>query len=139
MKRWSQVLKSICQLAGEKKLYVIEGDQDLNWYGMPLEDLCTNVDQSDGDLYKVMKSKAQEEVEGGGYIALVSPINLYVDIYPSDTKRFASSLNKARPFDITREYFRIGFFSTKEEAVNFFLEVSRKLKEEGINLHLFYG
>ncbi len=139
MKRWSQVLKRICQIAESKKLYVIEGDQDLNWYGMPLEDLCTNVDLSDTDLYKVMKSKAQEEVEGSGYIALVSPVNLYVDIFPSSSRRFASSFNKGRPFDITRDHFRIGFFNTKEEAVNFFLEVSRKLKEDGLNLHLFYG
>lgn len=139
MKRWSQILRKICEQSSGKQLFILEGDQDLNWYGMPLQDLCSNVDQSDQDLYRVMKGKAQEEVSGGGYVALVSPSNLYVDIYPADHRRFASSLNKSRPFDITREYFRIGFFNSKEEAVNFFLEVARKLREDGLNLHLFYG
>jgi hypothetical protein len=139
MKRWSKILEKICDVLGEKDLYILEADQELNWYGLPLKDLCGSLDLTDSELFKVIKGKVQEEVKGEGYIALVSPVNLYVDIYPYDRRRFSSGENRTRPFDVTREHFRVGFFKTKEDAVNFFLRVESLLKEEGINLHLFYG
>ncbi len=139
MQRWSRVLEKICRALGDKNLYIIEGDHELNWFGMPVRDICGSLNLKDGELYKIIKGKVQEEVKGSGFIALVSPVNLYVDIFPHDSRRFSSGEGRSRPFDITREHFRIGFFPSKEEAVNFFLKVEALLKEEGLNLHLFYG
>ncbi len=142
MNRWAKVLKGICEQALKegKEIYVVEGDPDMNWFGISLKDLCSDsvYSMSDFELYKMVKGKASEELKGGGFIALVNPVSFYADIYESNRPLFASSHNRSRPYDITREHFRVGFFTTKEEAVNFFLEVSKRLREEGINFHVFY-
>jgi len=76
-------------------------------------------------------------VSAGPVVAYISPVNFQVDIYESDRRRFAMS-GTQRPFAVTRDGFRIGFFQDKKEAVDFFIEVSKRLGEEGLNLHLFY-
>ncbi len=140
MNRWAKVLKVICEEAKGKNLYILEADSDMNWFGLPLKDLCTDSTYSlkDPEIYRMLKGKINEEVKGEGFVALVNPVNMYADIYESSRPLFASSWAKERPFDVTRDSFRLGFFETKEEAVNFFLKVSSRLKEEGISFHLFY-
>ncbi len=142
MNRWAKVLKGICEEALEagKEIYILEGDSEMNWFGISLKDLCSDSTYSMGDyeLYKLVKSKMSEEVNGEGFIALVNPANMYADIYESSRPLFPSSHNKTRPYDTTRDHFRIGFFKTKEEAVDFFLNVSKRLREEGIVFHVFY-
>ncbi len=142
MNRWAKVLKTMCEeaLSSGKEIYILEGDSQMNWFGISLKDVCSDsvYSMTDPEVYKMLKSKTNEEVKGEGFIALVNPVSMYVDIYESSRPFFASSHNKARPYDITRDHFRVGFFSAKEEAVDFFLRVSKRLKEEGINFHLFY-
>lgn len=141
MNRWGKVLRAICEEAQERgiELHVVEGDEDLNWFGAPLSNFCTEdlLSKEDAKLFKEVKASASEKVSAGNYIAYVSPINFQVDIYESDRRRFALP-STSRPFAITREGFRIGFFDTKEEAVDFFLGVGKKLNREGLSLHLFY-
>ncbi|MDQ7083131.1 MAG: hypothetical protein Q9N34_09455 [Aquificota bacterium] len=86
------------------KLFVLEGDSELNWYGAGLSDLCQEVDPTSEDAtpYKQVKSKVSDKVGGGGFIAYVSPVNFQVDIYESDRRRFPSSSGSSRPFSVTR-------------------------------------
>ena len=143
MNRWGKVLRAICEEAKERgvNLYILEGDESLNWFGFPVKEVCfeENFSKEDTELFKEVKAKAEAGVQGNGYIAYVSPLNFFVDIYESDRRRFAVSGASSRPFGVTRDGFRVGFFADKEEAVNFFLGVAKRLREEAsINLHLFY-
>ncbi len=142
MNRWAKVLRAVCEEAKEERveLFILEGDSELNWYGAGLSELCQEVEPTseDAPLYRKVKSKISDKVGGGGFIAYVSPVNFQVDIYESDRRRFPSSSESSRPFSVTRDGFRVGFFSNREEAVDFFLRVGKRLREEGINLHLFY-
>ncbi len=133
-------MRVICEEARDKDLYILEADSEMNWFGISLKDVCMSSTYSmkDTEIYRMLKGKINEEVRGGGFVALVNPANMYADIYESSRPLFASSWTKERPFDVTKDYFRLGFFETKEEAVNFFLKVSSRLREEGISFHLFY-
>ncbi len=142
MNRWSKVLKVICSQAREegKNLFILEADSELSWFALKLEEVCSDsfLSKRDTELFKEIKGKISEEVSAGKYIAYVSPVNLQIDIYEASRKRFASA-GTSRPFGITRDGFRIGFFESKDSAVDFFLRVRKKLKEEeSLNLHLFY-
>ena len=138
MNRWQKVLKAICDTAKDKscELYILEADRDLNWFGAPLSSLCSQdlLSRSDTQIYKSVKSSISSEVKGDGYIALVSPVNFLVDIYPHDAQRFALS-GLSRPFAVTRDSFRLGFFKDIDSAVEFFVEVSKRLE---VSLHLHY-
>ena len=141
MNRWGKVLRAVCEKAKEKgiELFILEADEDLNWFGMPIKEVCSEemFSKSDHQLFKEVKGRVEEEVSSGPVIAYLSPINFQVDIYESDKRRFTIS-GTQRPFAVTREGFRIGFFGDKKEAVDFFIEVSKRLEEEGLSLHLFY-
>ena len=138
MNRWQKVLKAICDTAKDRKedLYILEADRDMNWFGAPLSSLCSEdlLTKSDAQIYKAVKSSISSQVKGNGYIALVSPVNLLVDIYPHDVRRFALS-GLSRPFAVTRDSFRIGFFKDKDSAVEFFIEVGKRLE---VSLHLHF-
>ena len=140
MSRWAKTLLSICGESKDRELYLLEGDESLSWYGVSLGEICHEIKPSmnDSEVFKLVKGKTQKDVPKGEYIAYVSPVNFQVDIYESDRKRFINSSNSSRPFSITRDAFRIGFFPDKENAVDFFIKVRQRLKEEGITLHLFY-
>jgi hypothetical protein len=142
MNRWAKVLKVICEeaLKEGREIYVVEGDSQMRWFGLSLKDLCSDstYSMSDPEIYRIVKAKITEEVRGGGFMALVNPVNMYADIYESSRPLFASSHNRTRPYDVTRDHFRVGFFPTKEEAVDFFLRVSQRLREAGITFHIFY-
>ena len=141
MNRWGKVLRAVCEKAKEKgiELFILEADEDLNWFGLPIKEVCSEetLSKSDPQLFKEVKGKVEEKVSSGPVIAYLSPINFQVDIYESDRRRFPTS-GTQRPFAVTRDGFRIGFFGDKKEAVDFFIEVSKRLGEEGISLHLFY-
>ncbi len=143
MNRWGKVLKAICQEAKEEglSLCILEADADLNWFGLKVDEVCSEgfLSKTDSELYKEIKGRVSESVSPDSFIAYVSPVNLQVDIYESDRRRFANSTNTSRPFSVTRDGFRVGFFKDKDSAVDFFLKVRKRLKEEeGLNLHLFY-
>jgi hypothetical protein len=141
MNRWGKVLNALCEesISEGLELYILEADSELNWFGVKLSDLCSeeNLSKEDAELFKEVKGAVSEKLSAGPFVAYVSPINFQVDIYESDRKRFASS-NTSRPFGITREGFRLGFFNDRSSAVDFFLKVAKRLREKGINLHLFY-
>ncbi len=141
MNRWGKVLRSICEEAQEKglDLYILEADENLNWYGVALSEICSEelLSKSDNDIFKVVKGKVSEKKSGGGFIAYVSPVNFHVDVYESDRRRFQNPGTK-RPFSVTRDGFRMGFFDSKKMAVDFFLAVSKRLSQEGLSLHVFY-
>jgi len=141
MNRWGKVLKALCQEADSEglKLSVLEADGELNWFSASLEGLCSeeNYSKNDAELYKTVKGSVSDSVDAGKVIAYVSPVNFQVDIYEADRRRFATS-NTSRPFGVVRDGFRVGFFDSIDEAVNFFLGVAKRLREEGISLHLHY-
>ncbi|EDP76543.1 hypothetical protein [Hydrogenivirga sp. 128-5-R1-1] len=141
MNRWGKVLKALCQEADSRglKLAILEADGELNWFGAGVDKLCSdeNYSKSDAELYKIIKGSVSEGVNEGKVIAYVSPVNFQADIYEADRRRFATS-NTSRPFGVTRDGFRVGFFESVEEAVDFFLGVAKRLREEGLSLHLHY-
>ncbi len=141
MNRWAKVLETLCETAKESglNLFILEADDKLKWFGYPVGQICVEAlnGKKDTELFKEIKSKISEEVQAGKFIAYVSPVNFQVDIYESDRPRFAQA-GSSRPFCVTREGFRVGFFESKEDAVNFFLKVAKKLQEKGLRLHLFY-
>ncbi|RLJ71560.1 hypothetical protein BCF55_1864 [Hydrogenivirga caldilitoris] len=141
MNRWGRVLKALCEEAKEEgiELHILEADEDLNWFGAPLEGFCTEemYSKTDAQLFKDIKGSISDKLARGEIVAYVSPINFQVDIYEADRRRFASA-NTSRPFAVTRDGFRVGFFESKNSAVDFFLKVGKRLREEGLSLHLFY-
>ncbi len=141
MNRWGKVLRALCETADSEgvELFILEADAELNWFGVDLKELCSedNYTKSDAQLYKEIKGRVSDKVTPGEFIAYLSPINFQVDIYESERRRFASSTT-SRPFSVTRDGFRVGFFKDRDSAVDFFLKVARRLKEEGLTLHLFY-
>ncbi len=142
MNRWGKVIRAICEEAKEQgiDLKILEADTELNWFALKLEEVCSQgfLSKSDVELYKEIKGRVEESTTPGKYIAYVSPVNLQADIYESERKRFPSP-GTSRPFAITRDGFRVGFFDSKEKAVDFFLNVGKRLKkEESLNFHLFY-
>lgn len=141
MNRWAKVLVAVCEETKEKgiELFILEADEDLNWFGLPMREVCSEetLSKTDPLIFKEIKGKVEERLDQGPFVAYVSPVNFHVDIYESDRRMFPSP-GTSRSFGVTREGFRVGFFQTKEEAVNFFLSVSKRLREKGISLHLFY-
>ncbi|WP_457600192.1 hypothetical protein [Hydrogenivirga sp.] len=141
MNRWGRVLKALCEESATEgiELHILEADGELNWYGVSLKEVCSeeNYSKTDGELYREIKGRVSDQVAGGGFIAYVSPVNLQVDIYESDRRMF-STAGTSRPFAVTKDGFRVGFFKDRDTAVDLFLRVKKRLEEEGLTLHLFY-
>ncbi|NPB07441.1 MAG: hypothetical protein GXN96_00765 [Aquificae bacterium] len=143
MKVWGKVIKAICEEAKDEKvsLYFLESDGK-NWYGARLEEFCSEdlTQKEDYSLMKKIKDAVRDKVEAEGFIVLVSPMNLWADIYEHTSPRYPNPAEKERPYGISFEGFRLGFFGDKKRAVDFMLGVAKRLREDsGLHLHLFFS
>ena len=143
MKTWGKILKALCEEAQKegKDIYILEGDSSLNWFGVPLKNFCRdeNYEKEDSKLFKEIKKEINTQLSNGGYLILISPMNMWADVYESKSQKFKNPANLERPFDVSFDRFRVGFFKDKEEAVDFILKVSKRLNEEfNLHLHVFY-
>ncbi|GAB6065095.1 hypothetical protein JCM9492_01870 [Aquifex pyrophilus] len=127
---WGRVLKLICEEAGDRNLFFLEADENLKWFGAPVREVCqkVNPDMKNSEIAQTVKVSLQP-VEGEGWVVYVDPFNNFADIYPSDKPRYRNRWNPERPYDINETRFRIGFFGSKEEAYDFFLKISKKIRE----------
>ncbi|NPB06636.1 MAG: hypothetical protein GXO03_03410 [Aquificae bacterium] len=128
---WGELLKLICDKAQGRELFLLEADGELNWYGAPLSQVCSELPQ-DGkvsELVKAVRSKFSP-VKGEGWVAYVDPYNCFADIYPADRPRYRNRWNPERPYDVNEHAYRIGFFGSKEEAYDLFYEIAKLLKKE---------
>lgn len=144
MKTWGKIIQVLCEKAKEEnlRLHIVEGDDSLNWFGVKLEEFCSEETYSEEDarVFKKVKEKVSEKLEGKGYVVLISPMNLWADIYPVSVPKFRSPNPSGRPFGVGFEHFRIGFFEDKEKAIKFMLGVAKLLKDKfNLHLHLFYA
>ncbi len=143
MKRWAEIIRAICETLKDEEvnLYILEADEGLNWYGVPVKDFCSDeiLEMKDYEFYKTVKGKVNTPTPAGEYIALVNTFNFHADIYPSKSPRFLTCPGTSRPYCITRDSFRIGFFEDKKKAVDFFLKVAKKLREKGYYFNLYYS
>ncbi|WP_461831830.1 hypothetical protein [Aquifex sp.] len=144
MQAWGKILKGLCELSKEKgvNLYILEGDKDLNYYGAQLKEFCKEelYNEEDFKVFKKVKENLNTQLEGKGYVILVSPLNLWADVYEYNKRKFVNPVNKDRPFDVSLDRFRIGFFEEKKEAVEFALSLADKLRKEfNLHLHVFYA
>lgn len=144
MKTWGKIFQALCEEANREKLklYVVEGDSNLNWFGAKLEDFCKEelFSEEDVKFFKSVKEKVSEKVDGKGYIVLISPMNLWADIYEANSRKFMSQNPSERAFGISFDRLRIGFFEDKQKAVDFMLGVSKILRDKfNLHLHLFYA
>jgi len=95
--------------------------------------------EEDVKVFKTIKENISEKVEGKGYVVFISPLNLWADIYEYDRTKFKSPGNLEKPFDISLDRFRIGFFDEKQKAVDFTLNLVKRLREKfNLHLHVFY-
>ena len=128
---WGKVLKVLCEKAEGKDLYILEADKDLNWFGVPLSRVCSevNLEGSTQEIVESIRSMIEPTSQTGKFVAYLDPINFFVDIYPADKPRYRVRDNEERPFAVTRSACRVGFFESVEEAADLFLSVSKDLKE----------
>ncbi|HID65456.1 MAG TPA: hypothetical protein EYP32_00575 [Aquificaceae bacterium] len=143
MKAWGKILQALCEEAKEKgvSLYILEADKEMNYYGAQLSDFCKNnlYNEEDVKVLKAIKENLSEKLEGNGYVVLISPLNLWADIYEYDRPKFKNPGNSEKPFDINLDRFRIGFFDEKQKAVDFMLNLAKRLREKfKLHLHVFY-
>ncbi|MDQ7038954.1 MAG: hypothetical protein Q9N26_07150 [Aquificota bacterium] len=137
---WGKVLKVLCEKAEGKDLYFLEADKDLNWYGVPILKVCTDVnsDALTREIIETIKA-GLEPVSPGKFVAFLNPMSFFADIYPADKPRYRDRNSPERPFIITPNSLRVGFFDSIEEAADLFLEVSKALKKsEGIKFDVVY-
>ena len=144
MKTWGKVIQALCEEANRENLnlYIVEGDKELNWFGAKLEDFCTEEVYSaeDVEVFKKVKEKISDKLEGKGYIVLISPMNLWADIYEASVPKFKNPNPSDRPFGVSFDRFRVGFFEDKKKAVDFMLNVAKTLRDKfNLHLHLFYA
>jgi len=127
---WGRILKLICEELGDRNLLFLEADKDLKWYGVPVKEICDKVsfEATNSEIAQTVRANLQE-VQGKGWIVYVDPFNNFADIYESDKPRYGNRWNLEKPFDISEVRFRIGFFASKEDAYDFFLKISKKIKE----------
>ncbi|WP_164930602.1 hypothetical protein [Aquifex aeolicus] len=143
MKAWGKVLQALCEEAKEKgiDLYILEADEKLNFYGTPLKEFCKEelFDAEDVKVFKRVKENLSEQMEGRGYVVLISPMNLWADIYEYNKPKFKNPNDPSRPFGVSFDRFRIGFFDEKQKAVDFMLDVAKRLRDKfNLHLHVFY-
>ncbi len=144
MKTWGKVIQAICEEANKENvdLYIVEGDSELNWFGAKLSNFCNDEVYSGEDVkvFKKVKEKISEKLDGKGYIVLISPMNLWADIYDASVPKFRNPNPSDRPFGVSFDRFRVGFFEDKEKAVKFMLNVAKNLRDKfNLHLHLFYA
>jgi hypothetical protein len=127
---WGKVLKVLCEKAEGRDLYILEADKDLNWFGVPLSKVCSevNLDGSVREIVEGIRSLLEPVSPSGQLIAYLDPINYFADIYPADRPRYRVKEDQERPFAVTRSSFRVGFFESLKEAADLFLEVSKDLR-----------
>jgi len=127
---WGRILKLVCQELGDRNLFFLEADGNLKWYGVPVKEICDKVgfEATNSEIAQTVKANLQE-VQGKGWVVYVDPFNNFANIYKSDKPRYGNRWNPDRPFDISEVRLRIGFFGSKEEAYDFFLKISKKIKE----------
>ncbi len=137
---WGKILKVLCEKAEGKDLYFLEADKDLSWFGVPVSKICADVDPDTPTKEIIESIKAGlEPVSPGKFIAFLNPLSPFADIYPADRPRYRDRNNPERPFLITPNSLRVGFFDSVEEAANLFLEVSKALRRsEGIKFDVVY-
>ncbi|NPA32287.1 MAG: hypothetical protein GXO04_01535 [Aquificae bacterium] len=109
---------------------ILEADKELKWFGAPLGELCERIPESatNSEALRTVKSLLKE-TEGEGWIAYVDPFNNFADIYESDKPRYRNRWNAERPYDVNEMAFRVGFFSSRDEAYDFFLKIAQKIRE----------
>ncbi len=144
MKTWGKIIQALCEEANRENLnlYIVEGDNELNWFGAKLKDFCNEEIYSGEDVkvFKKVKEKVSDKLEGKGYVVLISPMNLWADIYEASIPKFKSSNPSDRPFGVSFDRFRVGFFEDKKKAVDFMLNVAKTLRDKfNLRLHLFYA
>lgn len=138
---WGRALKLICENLGDRELYILEADKDMKWFGASLRKLCGNLDFNArvSEIIQTIKLNLEEVKEGEGWIVYVDPINNFADIYEYNKPRYRNRFNVERPFDVSEKGFRVGFFPSKEEAYEFFLNISKILKnKEKIKFDVIY-
>ena len=138
---WGKVFKVLCEEAEGKDLYLLEADKDLNWFGVPLSKVCSEIDFNGAvrDIVEGIRSMLEPVSQSGKLIAYLDPINSFADIYPADRPRYRLRNNEERPFAITVHSCRVGFFDSLEEAADLFLSVSKALKEkENLKFNVVY-
>ncbi len=143
MKTWGKIIQALCEEANREKLdlFIVEGDRELNWFGTKLNNFCKDevYSQEDFKLFRKIKESITEKLEGKGYLVLISPMNLWADVYEVSSPKFRNPNPGERPYGVSFDKFRIGFFEDKEKAINFVINVSRILQEKfNLHLHLFY-
>ena len=143
MKTWGKIIQALCEEAKKENLslYIVEGDKDFNWFGAELEEFCKDeiYSEEDAKLFKKVKDKISKKLDGKGFIVLVSPMNLWADIYEVNVPKFRNPNPADRAFGVSFDKFRIGFFESKEKAVDFMLNVAKILRDKfNLHLHLFY-
>ena len=135
-----KVLKLVCENLGDKEVYFLEADENLNWFGAPVKEVCSQLDFNDknSSIVQTIKSNMKELGKGEGWIVYVDPFNMFADIYEADKPRYRDRWNKDRPFNLSHMSIRIGFFASRDEAYDIFLKISKKLKEENFKFDVIY-
>ncbi len=138
---WGKVLKVLCEKAEGRDLYILEADRDLNWFGVPLSKVCSEVDLSGSvkEIVDGIRSMLEPVPSAGKFVAYLDPINYFADIYPADRPRYRIKGKEDRPFAITTGSLRVGFFESVKEAGDLFLEIAKELKRsERIKFDVVY-
>ncbi len=135
-----KVLKLVCENLGDREVYFLEADGELNWFGAPVGEVCSKIDfnAKNSEIIQAIKSELKELGKGEGWVVYVDPINMFADIYEADKPRYRDKWNKDRPFNLSPMSLRIGFFASRNEAYDVFLRISKKLKEEDYKFDVIY-
>ncbi len=135
-----KVLKLISESLEGRKVYFLEADENLNWFGAPVKEVCDQLDFNDKNfsIVQTIKSNMKKLGKGEGWIVYIDPLNMFADIYEAEKPRYRDRWNKERPFNLSPTSIRIGFFSNRNEAYDIFLRISKKLKEENLKFDVIY-